>query len=75
MPNLSLQYRFELLTAPVVLLVSVGFAKKNMRVEYSDDDALIARLINVAVNFIDVHGTLENAMITQIREEWLAPNP
>ena len=58
MPDLSLQHRFELITPPDVLPISVGFAKKHMRVEHSDDDALVARLINVAVNFADVSGSL-----------------
>ena len=74
MPYLSLQHRFELITAPEILPISVGFAKKHMRVEHSDDDALIARLINVAVNFVDVRGALGKAMITQTWGEWLAPN-
>ena len=75
MPDLSFQHRFELITPPDVLPISVGFAKKHMRVEHSDDDALIARLINVAVNFVDVSGALGKAMITQTWGEWLAPNP
>ena len=74
MHYLSLQYRFELITTPEILLISVGFAKKHMRVEHSDDDALIARLINVAVNFVDVRGALGKAMITQTWGEWLVPN-
>ena len=46
-----------------------------MRIEHSDDDALIARLINVAIGFVDVRGALGKAMITQTWGEWLAPNP
>ena len=45
-----------------------------MRIEHSDDDALIARLINAAIGFADVRGALGKAMITQTKE-WLAPNP
>ena len=75
MPDLSLQQRFALITAPDVLPISVGFAKKHMRVEYSDNDSLIARSINVAVNVVDFRDTLEQATITQTWLEWLALNP
>ena len=75
MPDLSLQQRFTLITAPDVLPISVGFAKKHMRVEYSDNDSLIARSINVAVNVVDFRDTLEQVTITQTWLEWLAPNP
>ena len=75
MPDLSLQHRFELITAPAAEPVTVTDAKKQMRIEHSDDDALIARLINVAIGFVDVRGALGKAMITQTWGEWLAPNP
>ena len=68
MLNLSLQHRFELITSPDVLPISVGFAKKHMRVEHSDDDALVARLINIAVNFVDMRGALHKGMINQTWE-------
>ena len=73
--NLILQHRFELITPPDVLPISVGFAKKHMRVEHSDDDAFVARLINVVVNFVDVRGARGKAIITKTWGEWLAPNP
>ena len=73
MPDLSLQHRFELITAPAVEPITVTDAKKQMRIEHSDDDALIARLINVAIGFVDVRGALGKAMITQTLGEWLAP--
>ena len=72
MPDLSLQHRFELITAPAAEPVTVTDAKKKMRIEHSDDDALIARLINVAIGFVDVRGALGKAMITQTWGEWLA---
>ena len=75
MPDLSLQHRFELITAPAAEPITVTDAKKQMRIEHSDDDALIARLINVAIGFVDVRGALGKAMITQTWGEWLAPNP
>ena len=75
MPDLSLQHRFELITAPAAEPVTVTDAKKQMRIEHSDDDALITRLIKVAIEFVDVRGALGKAMITQTWGEWLAPNP
>ena len=75
MPDISLQHRFELITAPAAEPITVTDAKKQMRIEHSDDDALIARLINVAIGFVDVRGALGKAMITQTWGEWLAPNP
>ena len=75
MPNLSLQHRFELITAPTAEPVTVTDAKKKMWIKHSDDDALIARLINVVMGFVDAPGALGKAMITQTWGEWLAPNP
>ena len=65
MPDLSLQYRFQLVTTPAAEPITVSDAKKQMRIEHSDDDALIARLINTAIVFVDVRGALGKAMITQ----------
>ena len=75
MPDLSLQHRFELIAAPAAEPITVTDAKKQMRIEHSDDDALIARLINVAIGFVDVRGALGKAMITQTWGEWLATKP
>ena len=75
MPNLSLQHRLELITAPTAEPITVRDAKKQMRIEHSDDDSLIARLINTAIAYVDVRGALGRAMITQTWGEWLAPNP
>ena len=61
MPDLFLQHRFELITAPAAEPITVTDAKKQMRIEHSDDDALIARLINVAIGFVDVRGALGKA--------------
>ena len=65
MPDLSLQHRFGLITAPAAEPITVTDTKKHMRVEHSDDDALIARLINVAIEFVDARGALGKTMITQ----------
>ena len=67
MPNLSLQHCFELITAPAAELVTARDARKKMRIYHSDDDALIARLINVPIGFVDVRGALGEVMITQTR--------
>ena len=50
-------------------------AKAQMRVEHNDDDALIERLIDVAISYTDVTGALGKAMITQKWGQWIAPNP
>ena len=56
MPDLSLQHRFELITAPTAEPITVTDAKKQMWIEHSDDDALIARLINVAIETFPNNG-------------------
>ena len=75
MPDLSLQYRFQLVTAPTAEPISLTEAKAQMRIEHSDDDTLINRMIDVAIAYVDVRGALGKAMITQTWGEWLAPNP
>ena len=75
MPTLSLQHRVQRVTAPTADPVSVAEAKSHLRVEHSDDDVLIQRLIDTAVAFVDVRGALGKAMITQTWAEWFAPNP
>ena len=75
MPDLSLQHRFELITAPAAEPITVTDTKKHMRVEHSDDDALIARLINVAIEFVDARKALGKTVITQTWGEWLALKP
>ena len=75
MPDLPLQHRFQIVSAPAVEPITVSEAKAQMRIEHSDDDALIARLIDVAVSFVDVRGALGKAMISQTWGEWLGPNP
>ena len=58
MIDVSPQYRFELVAAPKVSPITLAHAKKQMRIEHSDDDALIARLINTAIAFVDVREAL-----------------
>ena len=75
MPTLSPQHRVERVTAPTAEPISVADAKRHLRVEHSDDDLLIKRLIETAVAYVDVRGALGKAMITQTWSEWFAPNP
>lgn len=75
MPTLPLQHRVQLVTGPSVEPISVADAKRHLRVEHSDDDLLIKRLIETAVSMVDVTGVLGKAMITQTWGEWFAPNP
>jgi uncharacterized phiE125 gp8 family phage protein len=72
---LSPQFSLVRITAPAVSPISLAEAKAQMRVEGSDDDAIIQRLIDAAVAFVDVQGVLGRAMITQTWGQWLSPNP
>jgi uncharacterized phiE125 gp8 family phage protein len=72
---LSPQFALVRVTAPSASPVSLAEAKAQMRVEGTDDDTIIQRLIDAAVAFVDVQGVLGRAMITQTWGEWLAPNP
>ena len=75
MPTLSLQHQIELVTAPATEPLSLSEVKNQLRIEHNDEDALIARLIQAAIDYVDVTGTLGKAMITQTWGEWYAPNP
>jgi len=72
---LSCHHSLELVDAPLVEPITLAEAKTQMRVEHSDDDTLIERLIDVAINYTDVTGALGKAMITQKWGQWIAPNP
>ncbi len=73
--TLAFQHRVSLVTAPANEPVTVTDAKNHMRIEHTDDDALIARLINVAIAYVDVTGALGKAMISQTWAEYVGPNP
>lgn len=72
---LSPQFSLVRVTAPSASPISLAEAKAQMRVEGTDDDTIIQRLIDAAVAFVDVQGVLGRAMITQTWGEWIAPNP
>jgi len=72
---LSPQFSLVRVTAPATAPISLAEAKAQMKVEGSDDDTIIQRLIDAAVAFVDAQGALGKAMITQTWGQWLSPNP
>lgn len=72
---LSPQFSLVRVTAPSASPISLAEAKAQMRVDGSEEDAIIQRLIDAAVAFVDVQGALGFAMITQTWGQWIAPNP
>lgn len=67
--------RTQLVTAPAATPISVDEVKAQLRIEHTDDDALLTRLISVAVAMTDVKGVLGQAIITQTWSQWMGPNP
>lgn len=65
----------ELIDAPAITPVTVAEVKEQLRVEHTDDDALITRLIAAAVAYTDVKGSLGHAMISQKWGQWVGANP
>lgn len=69
------QQAIELVTAPATTAISLEEVRQQLRIEHSDDDLLLDRLINVAQAFTDVMGALGHAMINQTWAQWVAPYP
>lgn len=65
----------EVVTAPAISPITLAEVKAQLRVEHSDNDAMIQRLIDVAVAYTDARGVLGQAMITQTWAEVIGQNP
>lgn len=73
--TLTAQHALELVTPPLAQPISLAEAKSQLRVEHTDDDTIISRLIGVAVAYVDATGALGACMMTQTWGQWLGQNP
>lgn len=72
---LSCHQSLKLVSAPAVAPISTADAKAHMRVDLSDDDALIGGLVAAAVELTDATGILGKAMVTQKWRQWIGNSP
>ncbi len=62
-------------TPPAVEPISLTEVKEQLRIDDSDSDSILSRMISAAVEFVDGSGVLGKAMITQSWVRWVGINP
>jgi uncharacterized phiE125 gp8 family phage protein len=72
---LACHHALEIVDAPSTTPITLAEVKEQLRVEGTDDDAMLTRLIDVAVAYTDVRGALGQAMITQKWAQWVDSTP
>jgi len=72
---LACHHALEIVDAPLVTPISLTEVKEQLRVESTDDDTMLTRLIDVAVAYTDVQGALGQAMISQKWAQWINSTP